>query len=245
MNNEVVGISAELAIADAFGVYVNPEYRQRGDEEIKNSLMNCVIDAFERERLPIPIKHVAEKQSLIDFELEDGSTLSVKTNKTRLDKVAPQKIGQPTAKTFFEFASKELRFDITETLDMLGLYDTLENRQNVFRSFSQEHIEKLLPYYWDYLFECEHFIHIYNVVDRQERPTWKPKCLVLKDRPAAPAWDREYISFTRSIDRWRTSCSVKYHGVTIGEFEVHQNRNCLKFRFDIKGILTLMNQKII
>lgn len=85
MNNEVVGISAELAIADAFGVYVKPEYRQRGDEEIKNSLMNCVIDAFEKEGLPIPIKHVAEKQSLIDFELEDGSTLSVKTNKTRLD----------------------------------------------------------------------------------------------------------------------------------------------------------------
>lgn len=36
MNNEVVGISAELAIADAFDVYVKLAYRHRGDEKIKN-----------------------------------------------------------------------------------------------------------------------------------------------------------------------------------------------------------------
>ena len=35
MNNEVVGISAELAIADVFGVYVSPKYRNRGDLAIK------------------------------------------------------------------------------------------------------------------------------------------------------------------------------------------------------------------
>ena len=47
MNNEVVGISTELAIADVFDLYVNPRYRERGDEYIKDSLMDCVIDAFE------------------------------------------------------------------------------------------------------------------------------------------------------------------------------------------------------
>ena len=71
-------------------------------EEEERFVLEFVIDAFESNELPVPIRHVAENQSLIDFELDDGSTLSVKTNKRKLDKVAPQKIGQPTSDTYFD-----------------------------------------------------------------------------------------------------------------------------------------------
>lgn len=34
MNNETIGISAEVAIASAFNVAVNKEYRRRADEYV-------------------------------------------------------------------------------------------------------------------------------------------------------------------------------------------------------------------
>ena len=38
MNNEIFGISCEIAIADAFNVPVNAEYRERGDIQIINKM---------------------------------------------------------------------------------------------------------------------------------------------------------------------------------------------------------------
>ena len=37
-NREVVGVSAEIAIADEFGVYVSDDYRRRGDIAIIESI---------------------------------------------------------------------------------------------------------------------------------------------------------------------------------------------------------------
>lgn len=245
MNNEVVGISAELAIADVFGVYVSPKYRNRGDLAIKNSLMDCVKNAFEVEGLPTPIRHVAENQSLIDFYLKDGSTLSVKTNKRKLDKVAPQRIGQPTSDTYFEYMSEAMELDIQEELEVLGLPDTYESRCTIFRYFSHSHIADLLPLYWEHLFECDYYIHFYNVVDGFDNPTGNPKYVVLKDVPTSPIWDASKITFTKTLDQWSESCTVKYNGKSIGEFQVHNNRDCLKFRFNIKGILYMLNNNLL
>ena len=245
MNNEVVGISAELAIADVFDLYVNPRYRERGDEYIKDSLMDCVIDAFESNELPVPIRHVAENQSLIDFELDDGSTLSVKTNKRKLDKVAPQKIGQPTSDTYFEYMSEAMDLDLQEELELLGLPDTYESRCTLFKYFSRSHIVDLLPLYWEHLFECDYYIHFYNVVDEHDVPTGRAKYLVLKDIPASPIWDATKITFTKPLESWNESCTDKYRGKSIGEFQVHNNRDCLKFRFNIRGILYLLNNDLI
>ena len=245
MNNEVVGISAELAIADVFNLYVNPRYRERGDEYIKDSLMNCVAYAFKEENLPTPIRHVAENKSLIDFELEDGKTLSVKTNKRKLDKVAPQRIGQPTSDTYFEYLSEAMDFDLQKELELLGLPDAYETRRSLFKYFSRTHIADLLPLYWEHLFECDYYIHFYNVVDGFDNPTGRARYLVLKDIPTSPRWDVTQITFTKTLEGWRESCTVKYMGTSIGEFQVHNNRDCLKFRFNIRGILYLLNNHLI
>jgi hypothetical protein len=67
LNNEHIGVSAEIAIAD--------------------------------ENIPLPIRHVAERQNPTDFILANGQALSVKTNKQKLGKAAPQRIGQASSKT--------------------------------------------------------------------------------------------------------------------------------------------------
>ena len=75
------------------------------------------MDIFKNNDIPFPIKHVAEGQNPVDFILNDGSTLSVKSNQRPLGKVAPQIIGQPTAETYFDYLYHNFSFDIYKKLD--------------------------------------------------------------------------------------------------------------------------------
>lgn len=105
INNESIGISAEVAIARSFGVRVNPYYEARSEPAIVNLLLknDNVKRIFYKEEIPAPTKHIAEGQNPVDFILEGNKTLSVKTNQQGLGKVAPQSIGQPTAETYFNY----------------------------------------------------------------------------------------------------------------------------------------------
>jgi len=90
-NNEELGISAEIAIADVFGVKISEDYRKRGSKEIIEKIKLVVSEAFSKYNIPRPVKHIAEDQNPIDFLLENRLTLSVKTNQSSLGKAVPQK----------------------------------------------------------------------------------------------------------------------------------------------------------
>ena len=245
LNNETVGISAEIAIADEFGVEVSPYYRNRGDEEIALSIRNIVSEIFDANNIPYPITHIAENQSPIDFILENSKTLSVKSNKRRLGKVAPQVIGQPTNETYFDFLYSQFGYDINIELRNRGLCDSYENRVFLFKEFSLNNICEMLSEYWKHLFECDYYIHFFDVLDMRNNLTYNPSYIVIRDIPVTPHWDIENISFTHGIRTWNESNTVKYHGISIGEFQAHNNRNCLKFRFNIRGILKLLEDGLI
>ena len=61
-----------------------------------------------------------------------------------------------------------------------------------------------------------------------------------KEQP--PVWNNEKFSFTQSLKSWNESNTLKYCGVSMGEFQVHSNRNCFKFRFNMKGVMKLIKQ---
>ena len=138
INNESIGISAEVAIAQTFGVPINPQYVARAEQEIVELLLcgGCVRRIFDSWRIPYPVEHVAEGGSPVDFKLADGKTLSVKTNQKGLGRVAPQKIGQPTAWTYFNFLEENdviPGFTLQKTLAHFRLADTYENRAWLFK----------------------------------------------------------------------------------------------------------------
>lgn len=245
MNNETIGISAEVAIADEFNVAVSPFYRQRADEEIAESIRAIVYNVFEEFEIPNPVEHIAENQNPIDFILENEETLSVKSNQKRLGKVAPQIIGQPTIETYFDFLYEHFNFDIYGELRRLRLPDTYQNRTYIFKCFSIDNICVMLDVYWQYMFHCDHYLHFYNVLDRFGDLTNNPQCIVLRNLPEHINLNPNLISFTRSLNTWNECNTVKYNGISIGEFQVHRNRNCLKFRFNIAGVLRLLDIGLI
>lgn len=245
MNNETVGISAELAIADTFNVEVSPLYRVRGDEDIADSISVIIEDVFEQLNIPLPVEHIAENQNPVDFILENEQTLSVKSNQQRLGLVAPQVIGQPTSETYFAFLQDKFGFDVNKELRRLRLPDTYENRAYIFKYFSMDNICMMLDVYWQYMFHCNHYLHIYNVLDRSGRLTNNPQCIALRNLPERVRWDPNLISFTQTVNSWSECNTLRYNCISIGQFQVHRNRNCLKFRFNIAGILKLIDRGLI
>lgn len=225
INNETVGISAEVAIANEFGVDIAPQYAQRADQTIVNQIMPCVRAAFHQNNIPNPIKHIAEGQNPVDFILENDKTLSVKSNQEKLGKVAPQIIGQPTANTYFSIMSKELNCDLLFELEG---DDTYENRVRLFKKISMTRTVDVLNVYWKYMFDCDYLIHFYNVLNSVGLPRF-----IVFGKAVVPGWDENCFGFSQTLNSWNESCTLYYNGYSIGEFQAHNNRNCLKFRFNM------------
>lgn len=51
------------------------------------------------------------------------------------------------------------------------------------------------------------------------------------------------FNFTKNIDTWVESCSMKMSNKTVAEFQVHNNRNCIKCRFNMSNISNLFDFK--
>ena len=253
-NNEKIGISAEIAIADTFNIVVDNRYRTRGDKEIITLLQRDILNIFFEENIPIPSKHVAEDQNPIDFILENGETLSVKTNKRQLGKVAPQIIGQPSDETYFSHMKNELLDDIPEfdnienELKKRELEDNYENRSKIFKEISIKYIDIIIQEYWKNLVECDYLLFFYNIVDKNENISKNPEYIIVTKELELPNFKKENFSFTKTLENWNESNTIKYSvsnnekPISIGEFQVHKNRNCFKFRFNLKNILKILDQ---
>lgn len=245
INNETIGISAEVAIATAFKLSINPDYKSRANTDVVNILLPRINGIFVKERIPSPIQHIAEGNNSKDFLLNDSSSLSVKTNKKALDKVAPQIIGQPTSRTYFEYFG-ELFSEISDKCNEL----TYAEKRALFKDISQKHIKEVIEQYWYKLFECDHLLYFYQIVSKTGALSSDFNYLYIMKPDYVPRWDERRFKFTKTLGNWNESCTVKYQlnsgrFISIGEFQVHQNRDCLKFRFNMKGLLSLIENDSI
>ncbi len=244
MNNEEIGISAEVAIADTFNVSINDAYRLRAKSSIIDYFKEInLADIFAQEGIPIPIKHIAEGQNPIDFILKDNKSLSVKTNQNDIGRAAPQIIGQPTSITYFKYLKENVfpDFDIESYFKEHKMEDNYQNRANIFKEISINYIDKMINEYWKNIFDCDYLILFYNIVFRDgsfhDRPLYK----VFNKYDKFPNWNKNKFSFTQTVETWKESCTLKYDNISIGNFQAHNNRDCFKFRFNMKGIMELIN----
>ena len=177
-------------------------------------------------------------------------TISVKTN-TNGDKVCPQNIGQTTRQNFMN------HFNVT----------VLENESQT-TAIKRHILGEAAPMMNDYLYNlnaCDYLIHIHlrkRVVPPRlgSLETTQNYLNIFTGTPISSAalevryisWYHrsffenfhfypELITFSRTtIETWNESSSVKYNGVPIGEFQIHNNRNCVKFRFHFKNLCDMI-----
>ena len=159
--------------------------------------------------------------ALIDFSCENGETISVKTTRNSY-KICPSECGQPGADTFDEY--------------FRHLYDDPDDRisHQKFKTLCLAKSHEMMPIYLEHLFDCDYLLWLYfsekdkgfKIIRRSDVSFFK--------------WEKDEFSFTKDINSWNESCTVKYDSVTIGEYQVHHNRNNYKFRFNMRNLCKLL-----
>lgn len=229
MNNETLGMSAEAAICDVFDLEKPASFATRASKYIEEMLFPTINDAFTY--IPKPIMHSGsmpgergeQSKCSYDFVLEGQLTLSLKTNKGKM--VCPPEVGQPGSKTCLLYFNKFFEKDIEDVT------------RDAFKRMVYDNIEKIMPIYVSHLFDSDWLLWIYETKNGYEYKA------ISGDSIEEFNWEREKFSYTKpTIEEWNESNTVKYDGLSIGEFQVHTNRNCFKFRFNLMNLLKLLNK---
>jgi len=235
-NNETFGVSAEIAFCKAYQCDKTPD-ESRGDETMVKKLVELINK--NKDKLGFKkLEYTGEKGNTVDFkDTELNKTISIKTNRKKSDKVCPQEIGQCTKGTFKnKLWSKILNLDDPN--------NELDDKK--IKEFILSHYKSLIPLYFDKLFCCDILIYIketkesYNldIIKKSDLKISKIKELI-KD---------ETFEFSKDkVENWyeSTTLYMKYDKkrFSIGEFQIHEHRNCVKFRFNFTNLVEFLKSK--
>ena len=181
--------------------------------------------------MPKPIRHTGctsgergeQSKCPYDFVLEGEKTLSLKTNKGKM--VCPPEVGQPGSKTCGLYFKQFLDGESEEV-----------NRET-FKKMILHKIEQVMPIYVDHMFDSDWLLWIYQTKDGYEHKE------ISRDSIKEFIWEKDKFTFTKpTLEEWNESNTVKYNGITLGEFQVHKNRNCYKFRFQMHNLLKMLKK---
>lgn len=155
--------------------------------------------------------HSGRRSNLHDFEGPEGKALSVKTVKNKGQwKVCPQILGQTTRKKFA--AARGISAEIP-----------------AIKTHILENTTSLLRVYEETTFHCPVLFYAKG----ENKALWI-------EHVAPIPWETVSLTFshTEKAKEWNESTSLKIGGTSIGEFQIHSHRDGVKFRFNLKTLLT-------
>jgi len=211
MVTEDLGKIFEMAICLLYDIEYGGKYKYSMEEaHILKEKLYNLKNVF-----PFPLKHIAKNGNQYDFVSinDDKIYLSAKTTKKNA-KVCPQVIGQPSKKKFCEFFGLCILYDLEQ-----------------IKVYIQTNINQLLEIYSLNTFDCP--IVYYN----------QHKNIILFVKLIENIkWTNYDISLSHNIKnkKWNESSCIVMNGVTIGEFQIHNHRDCIKFRWAFENLLHLL-----
>ncbi len=232
-NTETLGMTAEKAICDMFDIEYPNNFFKRYSVNLQYQIQDAIQDAFNY--LPKPIKHMGSTQGVrggnskcsYDFLLLGNKTLSLKTNMGKM--VCPPEVGQPNDKTAY------LYFKDYADADHID--------KDVFKKMVYNHIADIIPIYLQHMFDSDYLLRIFEdkaaIIATGTPYSYEiyPKCFGHNFK-----WDKTLFSFSKQrIEEWNESNTLYYDGKSIGEFQVHNHRNCYKFRFNFRNLTDILN----
>ena len=151
------------------------------------------------------IYHSAVNQCIYDF-IYDGGTISAKSTKKTNGKVAPQRIGQCSVEKFCEI------------IDIPRL-----NKEDL-KKYIQENIVKILP-----IFEINTFESKVLYYDKQK------DSIRYIERIKPIDWSQYMFEWTRSVNEWANSSTLKVNKRSIMEIQFHTTRKNMACRWCFKN----------
>ena len=169
-----------------------------------------------KKEFPFKLKHIAKNGNKYDFTTINDEQINLSAKTTKKDaKVCPQVIGQPSKKKFCEFFGLDVRFNLDQ-----------------IKSYIEFNVKKLLEIYFLNTFVCP--IIYYN----------KHKNLLLFVKLIEIIkWENYNIKFSHTLKnkKWNESSSIMVDNITIGEFQIHNHRDCIKFRWSFEKVLEIFS----
>lgn len=226
--NETIGITAEKTICDLYNLEYPNHLTKRSSEATEWEMRPVIEKAFKESQLPLPIEHTGstkgergkKSKCSYDFILNGGFTLSVKTNQNM---ICPPEVGQPSAETCYQY--------------FCNFIEGGKVTNDTFKQMVFDHIEDIMPIYINHLFDSDYMLWLHK-----GKRQWKYE-IFTKNTLSNFVWEHSKFSYTKSnIKEWIESNTVKYNGVSIGEFQIHNHRNCYKFRVNMKNIKKLIKE---
>jgi hypothetical protein len=243
MNNETFGVSCEIALCKLFKSKTFPN-EERGNAEYVKNLIPEFKNLFEKYKSKIKFEtldYTGEAQNKVDFKDNNNKTYSLKSNLKKSTKVCPQVIGQCTRDVFRD----KVYSKITKTDDPDYF---LENK--TIKEFILKHPKNLFSLYLENLFCCDYVLYV-----KQVKPNKYDMNIIdaknIKFNEVKQKIEIDNFTFTKTIDNWNESATMKVEYkiddkkivLSIGEYQIHNNRNCIKFRFDLKNLLKYLQDK--
>ena len=234
-NSETLGITAEKTICDMFNIEYPLNFFKRYSVDLEYQLSPIIMYIFEQ--IPLPIKHTGSEKGergknskcSYDFLLQGNKTLSLKTNTGKM--VCPSEVGQPGAETCYEYFKDYIDAPLVT--------------KDSFKNMVFNHICELIPIYVSHLFDTDYLVRIYEA-PKEDQLVYGEKYsygIFEKDFGTKYEWKKENFSFSKkTLEEWNESNTVYYKGIPLGEFQVHSNRNCFKFRFNFKNFVKIVNE---
>jgi hypothetical protein len=207
---EDLGKIFEMAICLLYGINYDGKYKYSMEEA------NNIKEKLQKLKtvFPYDIKHIAKNGNKYDFECVDDNNIHLSAKTTKKDaKVCPQVIGQPSKKKFCEFFGIDLDYNLEQ------IKEHIENN-----------VKTLLEIYALNTFDCP--IIYFN--------KHKNNLLFVKLKENIN-WTSHDITFSHIIKnkKWNESSCIIINGITIGEFQVHNHRDCIKFRWAFEKLLDM------
>jgi adenine-specific DNA-methyltransferase len=244
-NTEQLGILVEKSMCDIVGTPFNTKRKYESlPQDITDDISSAIGPVIKRMKL----KHVGNLNTTYDFVDEsDQKTVSVKTIMSG-NRICPQNIGQSSLKRLSEKMSSQFGVE----------FQSLQE----FKKYFLDNKMKLMQYYLDNCFCCDTTI-IYKfdrgcvyVITKQDKAknTTTVKPITSTVKPITFLSDL-VLSTSKNFDNWNESNTIyvdpkdtngnttnkgNIKKMSLGEIQLHKNRDCIKFRFNIDTLVTLI-----
>ncbi len=230
-HNECLGRTVEYFISK---MYFDNEYEEDINKIFKPELIDLKLiqkdmELFEKLKTFYPyLQYIGNSDNKYDFkynDINDGEKIKYVSVKSNFNgkKVCPQVIGQTTFKKYKSY----FKIDENYTKDELKVY-------------IMEHIDEILKTYLKYTFHCDIIYYF-----KEKKKNYLQIVKYDESRLNNVEFEKGFVSFSHIKNKkdWNESTTVYYtlndKTISIGEFQVHNNRDNIKFRWNFDKIVEL------
>lgn len=220
-NTEQLGILVERAMCDIVNIPFNTKRKYDSlSSDIISDIDNTIGPLLKRMKLD----HVGNMNKTYDFidkeGVDDVNTLSVKTLMSG-NKICPQNIGQCSLNSL----NTKLEIELRSRDDVKGYF--------------MSNTASMLDKYLKNCFCCDRMI-VYK---------FDKGYIYVLDKIGEVEFNKS-LKFTTSkgLLDWNESNTIYIDGdkkLSLGEIQIHNNRDCVKFRFNIETLIELINNNMV